>query len=169
MSQGSVKSLMNPRVISVLPETSVLVAIDIVLANNFSGVPVTDKNGVLVGILTKYDLINQRNSLRDDTSVGDVMNTDPLVLNENDSVENAARAFSEHHKVDPIPVVNENRRVVGVISRHDMVKMFREHRIPFASDPKKQLPSAVTKAPVLLRLYVIILAVLAVATYLLLR
>src|SRR3989344_1371871 len=132
MNQGSVKSLMNSRVISILPETPILTAIDIILSSNFNGIPVTDKSGVLVGILTKYDLITNRASINDDTKVDALMNIDPLVLNEEASVEDAARAFSEHHKVDPIPVVNENRIVVGIISRYDMVKMFREHGVSFS-------------------------------------
>ena len=125
--QDSVKSLMNSRVISVLPETSILVAIDIILTNNFSGIPVTEKSGIIVGILTKYDLIVNRASIRDDMKVKDFMNNDPLVLPEDTTIEDAVLAFSEHHKVDPIPVVNADRKVIGVISRYDMVKLFREY------------------------------------------
>src|SRR3989338_1060807 len=117
MSQDSVKSLMNPGVISVLPDTSVLTAIDIILTNNFNGIPVTDKNGVIVGIVTKYDLIIKRGYIHDDSRVGDVMNNDPLVLRDSATVEEAVSAFTEHHRVDPIPVVNIERKVVGIISR----------------------------------------------------
>lgn len=164
MAQDSVKSLMNPRVISVLPETTVLAAIDIILTSNFNGIPVSDKNGILVGIVTKYDLIANRNSLRDDTKVSAVMNTDPLVLDENASIEDAARAFSEHHKVDPIPVVNENRRVVGIISRYDMVKMFRGYGMSFASDYKNKQSSSDNERS-FLWLYIIILALVGAVAY----
>lgn len=129
--QDSVKSLMNPRVISVLPETPILIAIDILLSNNYNGIPVTDKGGVIVGILTKYDLILKRTSIRDDTKVKDIMNDDPLVLFEDMTVEDAIRAFAEHHRVDPIPVVDSNKKVVGIISRYDMVRLFREYGSAF--------------------------------------
>lgn len=125
--QDSVKSLMNSRVISVLPDTPIVVAIDILLTNNYNGIPVTDKLGILVGILTKYDIIIKRSSVRDDTKVRDLMNNDPLALVENMTIDDAVRAFSEHHKVDPIPVVDMQRKVIGIISRYDMVKMFREY------------------------------------------
>lgn len=129
MPQDSVKSLMSSKVISVLAETPIMIAMDILLSNNYNGISVTDKNGVIVGILTKYDLIIKRDSIKEDTRVKDVMNLDPLILTEDDTVDDAIRAFSEHHKVDPIPVVNSDRKVIGIISRYDMVKLFRDYGV----------------------------------------
>lgn len=129
--QDSVKYLMNPQVISVLSNTPILIAIDILLNNNHNGIPVTDKEGVLVGILTKYDLIIKRGYIRDDTKVGEVMNKDPLFLRDTASIEDAIQAFSEHHKVDPIPVVSMDNKIVGMISRYDMVRLFKEYGLSF--------------------------------------
>ncbi len=125
--QDSVKSLMSSNVISVLAETPIAAAMDILLSNNYNGIPVVDKTGVIIGILTKYDLIIKRSQLNDDTKVKHVMNNDPLVLTEEMTVEDAISAFTEHHKVDPIPVVDMDRKVIGMISRYDMVKLFREY------------------------------------------
>lgn len=166
MNQDSVKSLMSSTVISILPETPVLTAIDIILTNNFNGIPVTDTGGVLVGIITKYDLISKRGSLRDDTKVNAVMNVEPLTLNDDASVEDAVRAFSEHHKVDPIPVLDKNRRVVGVISRYDMVKLFKEYGISFASEFKNN-PSSVNKKAFPFWIYPSILIALGLVVYIL--
>lgn len=141
MAEDSVKSLMNSRVISVLPDTPIKTAIDILLSNNFSGLPVTDKNGAIIGILTKYDIIVNRASVRDDTKVKDLMNADPLVLDENLTVDDAVRAFSEHHKVDPIPVIDSERKVIGVISRSDMVRMFREYGAIFNAKDDRYVSS----------------------------
>jgi CBS domain-containing protein len=140
MDQDSVRSLMSSRVISVPPSMPILAAIDIILSNNYNGVPVVDRDGLLVGILTKYDLIIKRGYIQDDTKVAEVMNKEPLVLSDSMSVEDAVAMFSEHHKVDPIPVLNDEKKVVGVISRADMVRLFREYGISF--DQKR---SAVSK------------------------
>lgn len=137
LDQDSVKSLMNPRVISVLSDTPIVTAIDILLTNNFNGIPVTDKSGTIIGILTKYDIILKRSAVRDDTKVKDLMNDDPLVLAESMTVEDAVKAFTEHHKVDPIPVVNQERKVIGIISRYDMVRMFREYGTVFNTKDDK--------------------------------
>ena len=67
-------------------------------------------------------------------TVADVMNKEPLVLEEERSVDDAIRAFTEHHKVDPIPVINSEKKPIGVISRFDMVKLFSEYGVSFASD-----------------------------------
>ena len=129
MPQDSVKDLMTPEVMSVLPDTLILTAIDIILTNRYNGLPVTDKTGVLVGILTKYDLIIKRGYIRDDSKVSDVMNTDPFVLQDSATVEEAVNAFVEHHRIDPIPVINANRKIIGIISRADMVKLFKEYGV----------------------------------------
>ena len=164
--QDSVKSLMNSRVISVLPDTPIIVAIDILLTNNFNGVPVVDKAGVIVGILTKYDIIINRSSVRDDTKVKDLMNNDPLVLVENMTVDDAVKAFSEHHKVDPIPVVDMTRRVIGVISRYDMVKMFREYGTVFTVKNQKPIQRSGNNGVWFFVALVVFLSIAAAAYYL---
>lgn len=136
---------MSSGVISVLVNTPIGTAVDIIVTNNFNGIPVLDKAGILVGILTKYDLIVKRNLLRDDMVVGDVMNNDPLVLDERQTIDDAIRAFSEHHRVDPIPVVDSDRKLLGVISRYDMVRLFKEYGISFYSSFKTPQPSSEQK------------------------
>lgn len=165
MSQDSVKSLMNPRVISVLPETSIITVIDIILSNNFNGIPVVDKKGLLVGIVTKYDIISKRSSLRDDSRVSDVMNNDPLTLFENMTVDDAVKSFTEHHKVDPIPVVDMDRRVIGIISRYDMVKLFKEYGLAFVLGNKNDKPVPVTGNNTLFWWFLAVLAILAGVVY----
>jgi CBS domain-containing protein len=107
---------MSTQVMSVLPHTPVLTVIDILLTNNFNGIPVVDKNNIIVGIITKYDLIVRRGSIFDDMEAKDVMNNDPLVLKDDLNIEDAVKAFSEHHRVDPIPIVDNNNKVIGIIS-----------------------------------------------------
>jgi CBS-domain-containing membrane protein len=161
MEQDSVKSLMTNQVVSVLPETPILVAIDIILSNNYNGIVVTDKSNVIVGILTKYDLIIKKGYIRDDTKVGDVMNKDPIVLNDSQTIEDAINMFTEHHRVDPIPVIDEQKKVIGIISRYDMVKLFREYGITFDSRHK----AGPKKSSVLPLIIIIILAGAAGALY----
>lgn len=162
MNQDSVKSLMNPRVISVLPDTPIKTAIDILLSNNFNGLPVTDKSGAIVGILTKYDIIVNRLAVRDDTKVKDLMNNDPLLLVENMTVEDAVRAFTEHHKVDPIPVVDSDKKVVGIISRYDMVRIFREYGAIFdAKEDRPNFDKTRNRNPLVIVIVIIVLGITA--------
>ena len=55
-------------------------------------------------------------------TVRDVMNDHPLTIEPDASFEEAVGLFRDHHRVNPIPVVDTENRVVGVISRFDVLK-----------------------------------------------
>jgi len=143
---------MNPNVISVSPEMPLLEAAKIIAEHKFDGVPVVTTDNVLVGILTEYDLISKGSSVHLPTlhtilqnlsvfqkdqshfkkeveniaslRVKDVMNSDPLILSDEATLEEVVQAFREHHRVNPIPVVDKEHNVVGVVSRFDVLKPF---------------------------------------------
>ena len=52
------------------------------------------------------------------------MNKEPLVLQSSVSIEDAAKTFAEHHKVNPIPIVDEGGRLIGILSRSDIIKFY---------------------------------------------
>ncbi|MBU6414828.1 CBS domain-containing protein [Patescibacteria group bacterium] len=151
--QINVQDFMTKQVVSVHPETPLLEAAQILMSRNFDGLPVVDHNGILAGLLTEYDLISkstmihlptfqkilwQMSVFEKDTSafqknvaeitrlaVRDVMNNDPLTFDEHTSYEDAVKTFMEHHRINPIPVVDAKRKVVGVVSRFDILKPFQ--------------------------------------------
>ena|SRR3989338_1591478 len=146
----SIKDIMTKKVISVLPDTPIIEAAKKLSKYNFDGMPVVDKNNKLVGILTEYDLVSKGSSIHLPTfqiilenlkvfkkdrskfkkeikeisslTVQDVMNKEPLTLYENATFEEAAAAFRVHHRVNPIPVINHKNKVIGVVSRFDILK-----------------------------------------------
>ena len=148
----SVSALMAKNVLTVDPDAPVVEAAELLLKSGFNGIPVVDKHSNrVVGILTEYDLTIKGSSIhlptflkllsefqiykkdkrliKDDVKkilnmkVKDVMNTDPLVLPPSTSVEDAMKAFAEHHRVNPIPIVEGDKHLVGILSRSDMVKL----------------------------------------------
>jgi hypothetical protein len=52
------------------------------------------------------------------------MNAEPLTLPDGATVQEGMKAFADHHRVNPIPVIDANKKVVGVLSRSDIIKMF---------------------------------------------
>lgn len=142
---------MTRDVVSMRPDTPLLEAATALNEHGFDGVPVVDDQNVLVGILTEYDLISkgsavhlptlqkvfrslqiaERNHIREemreisDLKVRDVMNGDPLTLQPTASLEETVAVFRDHHRVNPVPVVDASRKVVGVVSRYDIVKLFK--------------------------------------------
>jgi IMP dehydrogenase len=85
---------------------------------NFSGLPVTEKNGKLVGIITNRDV-----RFADDPSqkVRDLMTTD-LVTATVGVTQAEARTLLHKHRIEKLIVVDENYRCVGLITVKDMEK-----------------------------------------------
>ena len=54
------------------------------------------------------------------------MNIDPLVVGPDVEVDNLAKEFAQHHRVNPIPVVDNERRLLGIVSRYDLIRFFNE-------------------------------------------
>ncbi len=149
LSKISVKDLMTKEVITVAPETALLDVAKIIAEHNFDGVPVVDKDGLLIGLVTEYDLINKTSAVHLPTlqvvlkniplfkqdqahfqeeimslKVNDIMNKEPITLTETATFEEVIKLFKEHHRVNPIPVVDKDHKVVGVISRFDVLRPF---------------------------------------------
>jgi CBS domain-containing protein len=147
---AALKDIMTKEAISVSPETTLLEAAKIITDHKFNGVPVVDKEGALVGIVTEHDLISGASGIHlptlqtvltnlpvfskdkaefsKDVSnvmklvVKDVMNKDPLTLLVTATYEETVKTFQAHHAVNPIPVIDSTRKLVGVVSRYDVLK-----------------------------------------------
>lgn len=150
MKQISVQDFMEKKVVSVRSDTTLADAARIIAQGGFDGVPVVDEKNTLEGVLTEYDLISKGSAIHFPTfqkilehlpvfskdqnkfqseiaevtrmTVKDVMNAEPLVLRRDATYEDAVTAFRDHHRVNPIPVIDENRKVIGVVSRYDVLK-----------------------------------------------
>jgi CBS domain-containing protein len=93
------------------------------LENNISGAPVLDKAGQLCGIITQFQLLEVmydpeiRNG-----KVRDFMTRNVLTIEE-DALLGTAVSLFVMHRIRRLPVVR-NGRVVGVISRSDLLRYF---------------------------------------------
>jgi IMP dehydrogenase len=86
-----------------------------------SGMPVLNREDKLVGIITSRDL----RFCRDDSlSVVDVMTRDPVVEQGEPSVASAREKFDKH-RIEKLPVVDNQGRLTGLITVKDMEKHAR--------------------------------------------
>jgi CBS-domain-containing membrane protein len=144
--------VMTRRVISVEADASILQAVQLMLQNRISGLPVVDGKGGLVGIVTEGDFLRraeigtQRKRPRwleiligpgrlaeeyvhsSSRKVGDVMTADPRTIGEDTPLEDAVQLM-EKHRIKRLPVVRDGR-LVGIVSRanvmHALVSLARE-------------------------------------------
>lgn len=86
--------------------------------NGISGLPVVDTAGCLTGIVTSRDL---RFCGSDEKLVQDIMTPDPVTITGVPTTESAQELF-DHHKIEKLPVVDDDNRLIGLITVKDMEK-----------------------------------------------
>ncbi len=84
-----------------------------------SGVPITDKSGVLVGILTSRDL---RFNDDDSIPIKDLMTSKGLVTAPVGIKMEEARRILHEHRIEKLPVVDSKGRIKGLITVKDIQK-----------------------------------------------
>jgi IMP dehydrogenase len=104
------------------PGARVADALALMATYRISGVPIIDEDGRLAGILTNRDL-----RFEDDTSrpVSDLMTTRDLVTVPVGTTLEEARAVLHRHKIEKLPVVDEESRLKGLITVKDIEKRIR--------------------------------------------
>ena len=94
-------------------------ALNMMAEYKIGGIPVVDDEGFLVGIVTNRDLRFQRDHSR---RIDEVMTKDNLVTtNQTTDLDTAAQILQEH-KIEKLPVVDKNNRLVGLITYKDITK-----------------------------------------------
>ena len=97
-------------------------ALQVMEKYKISGVPVTDANGKLVGILTNRDL---RFETRFDLPISERMTKDDLITVPVGTTLEQAREVLHEHRIEKLLVVDVNGDLKGLITVKDIQKKFR--------------------------------------------
>jgi CBS domain-containing protein len=84
--------------------------------------PVVDAGAHVVGILSNRDVMTALAGHGRRRAVGDVM-TRPVVTIRADEAASEAAARMLEHKIGSLPVVNEDRQLIGVITETDLLRV----------------------------------------------
>ncbi|MEW1634252.1 CBS domain-containing protein [Streptomyces sp. NPDC093801] len=128
MRHRSVADLMTPGVVTVRPSTAFKEIARLLQEFDITAVPVVDDAGRPVGVVSEADLLRRRGG---GTPTAQGLMTSPAVTARPEwSVVRAARVM-QRTGVKRLPVVDTDGRVVGVLSRSDLVRLFlrRDHAI----------------------------------------
>jgi predicted transcriptional regulator len=120
----NVWDVMSSRVLTVRAQTPLKEVAELLIRNRIGGLPVTDPEGRIVGIVSEADLqpTSQGAPLKPIRAAGDVMTRPIITLSEEDTVTQAARVLGRH-RVKRAPVVRDGV-VVGMITRSDLLRPY---------------------------------------------
>ena len=100
-------------------EDTVETALQIMKEYQISGIPITDKNNKLVGIITNRDLRFDPNRK---TKISELMTKENLITaNESTDLKKAEKILQKY-KIEKLPVVNKDGKLVGLITFKDIQK-----------------------------------------------
>ena len=99
--------------------STVAQALDIMAEYHIGGIPVVDDEKRLVGIVTNRDLRFER---RLDRPVDEVMSKDNLVTTHQQTDLMSAADILQKNKIEKLPVVDKDNRLVGLITYKDITK-----------------------------------------------
>lgn len=105
--------------VTITPLQTVGDALRIMHENHIGGIPVVDNNKCLVGIVTNRDLRFQTN---EELPISEVMTKDNIVTTTNPNLSEAS-AILLRHKIEKLPVVDNNKKLVGLITYRDITKI----------------------------------------------
>ncbi len=117
-----VKDVMTREVISAKPTDNVKTVAALIVKHGVDHIPIVAEDGKLVGIVTSWDLA--RALAEDKRTLNEVMTTKVIVARPEESVDVAARKLLQY-KISGMPVVDEEFKVVGIVTTDDLAKLVR--------------------------------------------
>lgn len=106
--------VMTSPVVTVSPETSVAQIAELLTSRRFSGVPVVDSAGAVLGLVSERDLL-----ARTGRTAREVMTTSVISVTVDTDIAQVRRMLVDA-PIRRVPVLQAGR-LVGIISRHDLV------------------------------------------------
>ena len=139
---ATVKDVMTTRVAAVKKDAAYKDIATLLTQYRVSAFPVLDDNGKVIGVVSEADLLckealtaamggrpAQPGPYHDDfaraaaVTAADLMTTPPVTITPGEPVTGAARLMY-NARVKRLPVVSENGRLVGIISRADVLSVY---------------------------------------------
>jgi len=146
-----VEQMMNTNVLTLQPSHSIKDAIDLLREKKIRHLPITNEDGLVVGVLSDRDIKdatpsnlieNQQNDIYA-TRIEDIMTKNPLIGHPLDFVEEVATIFYDQ-KIGCLPIVSSGK-LVGIVTETDLLYKYIE--LTGAHQPGSQIEVRVPNRP----------------------
>ena len=148
MRHSKVGSVMTMEVVRATYGTTFKEVARLLRENRISGLPVVDEDDKVIGVISETDLmvrqadtpdpyepprhhplaaLSRENRTRKTKArartAGQLMTEPPVTVHADDTIVEAARTMAQRH-VERLPVLDEEDRLVGVVTRRDLLQVF---------------------------------------------
>lgn len=117
-------SIMSKDLVSATIDSKFSEVLERMIHENVGALPIVDKNGVLVGIITEYDIVRYLSGRSMTETVSDYMSRNPVMISSDVSIKSASRLMVSNG-FRRLPVVKGNT-VLGMVTTTDIVKYIGE-------------------------------------------
>lgn len=130
-----VKEYMTSPAVTISSKMGIQAGLKMMQEGKFRRLPVVDENGKLVGIVSERDLLHaspsqatslsiwELNYLLSKVHIKEIMTKNVMVARPEAKLESAAGIMLDN-KIGGLPVVDEQNRVIGIITESDIFKAF---------------------------------------------
>ena len=117
MVEIAVKEIMTTKVITVPAAMPVEQVAQVLSEQHITGLPVVDQQKRVIGIVSEFDLLSRRGA-----TAADIMSREVVSVSEETDAGEVAQLLT-NQRIRRVPVLDAGR-LVGIVSRSDLVRLF---------------------------------------------
>ncbi|MDJ0345838.1 CBS domain-containing protein [Streptomyces sp. H10-C2] len=145
MKHNRISDVMTSDVVKAVYGTPFKVVAERLSRHRISGLPVVDGDDKVIGVISESDLMTRQAAVAEDghqsrwprisrsarkelakaraLTAGQLMSQPAVTAHAEDSIAEAARIMAQH-RVERMPVIDEQDRLVGIVTRRDLLQVF---------------------------------------------
>ncbi len=131
---ATVADIMTSRIVTARPHHTVSHVRSMMKKNKVHAIPIEDDEGGVAGIVTSKDLAEH---LKDETPINQIMTEHVHTIPQYNGIHLAARLM-RNHRVNHVVVTHE-KKIVGILSSFDLLKLVEDHRFTMKPGPEKAM------------------------------
>lgn len=116
----NVSDIMTTNVVTLLPDRKVARAKEIMKIQQISGIPIVDKNKKMLGIITVQDIVNALEYDKIEEPLSSMMSSPVISVTPEELVSEVVEKFNTF-KLHRFPVVDKKNKLVGIVTREDIL------------------------------------------------